>query len=493
MREVEERSRRVKDIVRNRNYRQAVDVIEREVKRLEADDKPRARVRFPRDDGDIDIDVGGMVDFARSMLPKASIEAEDLQDGRTRRGIKTEKIGSTARGFVDLDEDGNPKGFGGTIDSINDANVSVYLGECEQSMSVTIGGKTVTFARNVCEDDKDEETEEDEIETSEDENDPRPPKLDIPRPPAGYSRQLGELYLVKNVFFLWGWYATFTQAGLDFIAEGEGTITSKSSLISSLEFQNERWGFESITFMGIVPVSETRELFGRWDRRRLRDVQVGVYFKSVKSVSQLEYIKKSPTWFPQRVLTSYPMLSPYYLKSAKPINIVVRPIVFNQIEPETGNYISHQLYDRYISWTLYLVPLNYTENLSESEPPPSLPILPDDMDKNCCEELIKMTREIHKALGVRKLLEKNFQVPSNMMIPEGKGNHANKDYLEIMSDLFKTIDNYGFDAPVTVKVQDTNKAQKGDQSIELKFNSLGAILKAQTELLIELKGDSANR
>ncbi|MET0099986.1 MAG: hypothetical protein ABWU11_25270, partial [Arthrospira platensis] len=84
MREVEERSRRVKDIVRNRNYRQAVDVIEREVKRLEADDKPRARVRFPRDDGDIEIDVGGIVDFARSMLPKASIEAEDLQDGGTR-------------------------------------------------------------------------------------------------------------------------------------------------------------------------------------------------------------------------------------------------------------------------------------------------------------------------------------------------------------------------------------------------------------------------
>ncbi len=173
-------------------------------------------------------------------------------------------------------------------------------------MSVTIGGKTVTFARNVCEDDKDEETEEDEIETSEDENDPRPPKLDIPRPPAGYSRQLGELYLVKNVFFLWGWYATFTQAGLDFIAEGEGTITSKSSLISSLEFQNERWGFESITFMGIVPVSETRELFGRWDRRRLRDVQVGVYFKSVKSVSQLEYIKKSPTWFPPACIDIIP-------------------------------------------------------------------------------------------------------------------------------------------------------------------------------------------
>ncbi|MEK9515455.1 hypothetical protein ABIT13_24615, partial [Limnospira fusiformis NRMCF6962] len=138
MREVEERSRRTRDIVRNRNYRQAIDVIEREVKRLEADDKPRARVRFPRDDGDIDIDVGGIIEFAQAMKPKISTEAEDLQDGRTRRGIKAEKIGSTARGFVDLDEDGNPKGFGGTIDSINDANVSVYFGECEQTMSVTM-------------------------------------------------------------------------------------------------------------------------------------------------------------------------------------------------------------------------------------------------------------------------------------------------------------------------------------------------------------------
>ncbi|MBS0015434.1 MAG: hypothetical protein KFF72_03545, partial [Arthrospira sp. SH-MAG29] len=169
MREVEERSRRVKDIVRNRNYRQAVDVIEREVKRLEADDKPRARVRLPRDDGDIEIDVGGIVEFAQAMKPKVSTEVEDIQGGGTRRGIKAEKIGSTARGFVDLDEDGNPKGFGGTIDSINDANVSVYFGECEQSMSVTIAGKTVTFARNVCEDDKEDGTDGDKIETSENE------------------------------------------------------------------------------------------------------------------------------------------------------------------------------------------------------------------------------------------------------------------------------------------------------------------------------------
>ncbi|QQW27162.1 MULTISPECIES: hypothetical protein [Oscillatoriales] len=197
MREVEERSRRVKDIVRNRNYRQAIDVIEREVKRLEADDKPRARVRFPRDDGDIDIDVGGIVDFARSMLPKASIEAEDLQDGGTRRGIKTEKIGSTARGFVDLDEDGNPKGFGGTIDSINDANVSVYLGECEQSMSVTIGGKTVTFARNVCEDDKDEGADDNKgggDEDKGDESDAGRVDLGISGPPPGYTGWLCMAY-----------------------------------------------------------------------------------------------------------------------------------------------------------------------------------------------------------------------------------------------------------------------------------------------------------
>ena len=147
----------------------------------------------------------------------------------------------------------------------------------------------------------------------------------------------------------------------------------------------------------------------------------------------------------------------------------------------------------YTSWNVRFFPSGSSANNHQPELPPSLPILRDDMNKECCDDLIKMTREIHKALGVRKLLDKSFQIPANMMIPEGRGNHINKDYLEIMSDLFKTIDNYGFDAPVTVTVQDTNKAQEGDQSIKLKFNSLGAILKAQTELLIELKGDSANR
>ncbi|MGI0499927.1 hypothetical protein [Limnospira platensis] len=493
MREVEERSRRVKDIVRNRNYRQAVDVIEREVKRLEADDKSRVRVRFPRDDGDIDIDVGGMVDLAQSMLPKVSVEVEDLQDGRTRKGIKTEDIVTTTRAFIDLDEDGSPKGLGGTIDSNNDANVSVYLGECEQSMSVTIGGKTVTFARNVCEDDKDEGADGDEIETSEDEGEDKPPKLDIPRPPVGYRSRLGELYLTKMNVYAWGWFPTFTEAGHNFLAKRGGTILSKSGLIGSLEFATFRDGFESITSMGIVPTWETRRYFIDWYASRGYRAVNPLFPVGIKSLYEMEYIEQNPGWHPQRHSKTVPLFDRSYIRPPRPINTLVRSIIVNQIEPETGNYISHQLYSKYMLWEFHLLYLPITGNWYQPEPPPSLPILRSDMLQPSCEDLTKMTREIHKALGVRKLLEKNFQVPSNMMIPEGKGNHVNKDYLEIMSDLFKTIDNYGFDAPVTVKVQDTNKAQKGDQSIELKFNSLGAILKAQTELLIELKGDSANR
>ncbi|MEK9515468.1 hypothetical protein AAEJ74_28675, partial [Limnospira fusiformis PMC 851.14] len=97
----------------------------------------------------------------------------------------------------------------------------------------------------------------------------------------------------------------------------------------------------------------------------------------------------------------------------------------------------------YTSWQVEYTRLPYEANNHQPELPPSLPILRDDMNKECCDDLIKMTREIHKALGVRKLLDKSFQIPANMMIPEGRGNHINKDYLEIMSDLFKTIDNYG--------------------------------------------------
>ncbi|WP_434222854.1 hypothetical protein ACOKW7_15030 [Limnospira platensis CENA597] len=427
------------------------------------------------------------------MLPKASIEAEDLQDGGTRRGIKTEKIGSTARGFVDLDEDGNPKGFGGTIDSINDANVSVYLGECEQSMSVTIGGKTVTFARNVCEDDKDEETEGDEIETSEDENENKPPKLDIPRPPVGYEGSLGELYLVKLNAYIWGWSPTLTKDGRDFLAKGGGTISSKSDLIGSLEFSTYRYGFESITFMGIVPAWEFRQYIVNLRRSLGLSTVNPILPVPIKSLFEMEYIEQNPGWYPERHSKSVSLFNRSHIRQPRPINTLVHSIIYNQREPETGNRISHQIYYRYISWQLDMRYLPFTSRPYQPEPPPSLPILRSDMLQPSCEDSTKMIREIHQALGVRKLLDKSFQVPSNMMIPEGKGNHANKDYLEIMSDLFKTIDNYGFDAPVTVTVQDTNKAQKGDQSIELKFSSLGAILKAQTELLIELKGDSANR
>ncbi|WP_434221779.1 hypothetical protein ACOKW7_21255 [Limnospira platensis CENA597] len=493
MREVEERSRRVKDIVRNRNYRQAVDVIEREVKRLEADDKPRARVRFPRDDGDIEIDVGGIVDFARSMLPKASIEAEDLQDGGTRRGIKTEKIGSTARGFVDLDEDGNPKGFGGTIDSINDANVSVYLGECEQSMSVTIGGKTVTFARNVCEDDKDEE-EDDEDEEEDDDRIGRSNIPGLPGLPPGFTGQVCMSYLQHNVinydgplgrgttesriearagsnkldppidssYFDWREQATKTISLKDF-----GYTTGKI-LTDFILKEREKYNlshhqpiiycYYSVDSAGMAPLRNRPRVYHRWIKRPRWS-----YLSYLLEYYESAFV--SPEFYGPNTLN--PTVKCYWLY-------------------EHGYFVG--FYGKgHPNHSCKLI------NNYQPEPPPSLPILPDDMDKNCCEELIKMTREIHKALGVRKLLEKNFQVPSNMMIPEGKGNHVNKDYLEIMSDLFKTIDNYGFDAPVTVTVQDTNKAQKGDQSIELKFSSLGAILKAQTELLIELKGDSANR
>ncbi|MEX6780024.1 hypothetical protein ABIT13_25535, partial [Limnospira fusiformis NRMCF6962] len=226
MREVEKRSRRTRDIVRNRNYRQAIDVIEREVKRLEADDKPRARVRFPRDDGDIEIDVGGIIEFAQAMKQKISAEAEDLQDGRTRRGIKAENIGGTARGFVDIDEDGSPKGFGGTIDSINDVNVSVYLGECEQTMSVTMFGKTVTFARNVCEDDIEEPSETDENETSDDTDNILPPSVGNLPFPLGFSGRLADFFLVHRVGHVGGLFASAKENFFDHFSNGGGAITS---------------------------------------------------------------------------------------------------------------------------------------------------------------------------------------------------------------------------------------------------------------------------
>ena len=493
MREVEERSRRTRDIVRNRNYRQAIDVIEREVKRLEADDKPRARVRFPRDDGDIDIDVGGIIEFAQAMKPKISAEVEDLQDGRTRRGIKAEKIGSTARGFVDLDEDGSPKGVGGTIDSINDANVSVYFGECEQTMSVTMFGKTVTFARNVCEDDIEEPSETDENETSDDQDNNNPPSIDPPSFPPGYSGPLADFFLVTRKRYISGWYGTLYSGMLDRLNNSDDGITTGEYIVSSLEFQFNTDVNSSIQYIGTFPSGP--------GARHFRDLHIQVngtppYPPNVFRLKWNFNLGKGGA--PVHLLASRKCSSVQSLSlsggSITPRVDRICPAHFPiGRDPETNIQMAIHSYYWYTSWDVRFSILPYKANNHQPELPPSLPILRDDMNKECCDDLIKMTREIHKALGVRKLLDKSFQIPANMMIPEGRGNHINKDYLEIMSDLFKTIDNYGFDAPVTVTVQDTNKAQEGDQSIKLKFNSLGAILKAQTELLIELKGDSANR
>ncbi|EDZ94113.1 hypothetical protein AmaxDRAFT_3181 [Limnospira maxima CS-328] len=493
MREVEERSRRARDIVRNRNYRQAIDVIEREVKRLEADDKPRARVRFPRDDGDIEIDVGGIVEFAQAMKPKISAEAEDLQDGRTRRGIKAEKIGSTAHGFVDLDEDGNPKGFGGTIDSINDANVSVYLGECEQTMSVTMFGKTVTFARNVCEDDRDEEGDDNRRGDDDTGASTSIGNLSVPGPPLGFKGQLCTVYLRYIVEMGTGGTLYSEKSMLDSAA------SSTNSSQGAYFITGSPYGHPSKDIF-ITPLGETTTGGLRAMIASLREGKnlppVGGLVHRYITVESIGIIKADavPKIYHQWMLR-YPSGSTRVEEYYMPVLVGVR-------DKETGKYIfgylhaywltRHSYYLGFYSSNHPVYPCRYVRNY-QPEPPPSLPILRDDMNKECCDDLIKMTREIHKALGVRKLLDKSFQIPANMMIPEGRGNHINKDYLEIMSDLFKTIDNYGFDAPVTVTVQDTNKAQEGDQSIELKFNSLGAILKAQTELLIELKGDSANR
>ncbi|CDM97860.1 conserved protein of unknown function [Limnospira indica PCC 8005] len=399
MREVEERSRRTRDIVRNRNYRQAIDVIEREVKRLEADDKPRARVRFPRDDGDIDIDVGGIIEFAQAMKPKISTEAEDLQDGRTRRGIKAEKIGSTARGFVDLDEDGNPKGFGGTIDSINDANVSVYFGECEQTMSVTMLGKTVTFARNVCEDDIEEPSETDENETSDDQDNNNPPSIDPPSFPPGYSGLLAEFFLVTGKRYISGWWGDLYSGMLDRLDNSDDGITTGEYIVSTLEFQFNTDVNSSIQSIGIFPLGPGARHF------RNLHIQVNGTPPYPPNIFRLKWnfnLGKGGTpvrLFASKQCSSVPSLSLSGGSITPRVNRICPAHFPIGRDPETNLEMAIHSYYWYTSWQVEYTRLPYEANNHQPELPPSLPILRDDMNKECCDDLIKMTREIHKALG----------------------------------------------------------------------------------------------
>ncbi|MDT9211535.1 MAG: hypothetical protein P5676_24940, partial [Limnospira sp. PMC 1252.20] len=405
MREVEERSRRTKDIVRNRNYRQAIDVIEREVKRLEADDKPRARVRFPRDDGDIDIDVGGIIEFAQAMKPKISAEAEDLQDGRTRRGIKAEKIGSTARGFVDLDEDGSPKGVGGTIDSINDANVSVYFGECEQTMSVTMFGKTVTFARNVCEDDRDEEGDDNRRGGEEEENAGVAGSIDtsIPGPPLGFTGYLCMPYLSYYQMFA---DPVITEPNRALLESLVGTtlkylpyeLEVSFSIYDNVRVEISRFNLRYTNIASITKWRASKQEEGGFNR----DTTLIGLHTTVKKAG------RATKWNGPR----------YYNKSLTVVGSsrpTMESVSATAIVPPKGIVNNTTLLDWYWiiqhSFHLNIYRRNHPDfpcrwvNNYQPEPTPSLPILRDDMNKECCEDSIKMTREIHKALGVRKLLD----------------------------------------------------------------------------------------
>ncbi|MEI2419211.1 hypothetical protein V6O07_02975, partial [Arthrospira platensis SPKY2] len=347
---------------------------------------PRARVRFPRDDGDIEIDVGGIVEFAQAMKPKISAEAEDLQDGRTRRGIKAEKIGSTAHGFVDLDEDGNPKGFGGTIDSINDANVSVYLGECEQTMSVTMFGKTVTFARNVCEDDRDEEGDDNRRGGEEEENAGDAGSIDtsIPGPPPGFTGYLCIPYLSYYQMFAGPVVSEPNRALLESLVGTTFRYLPYELGLSFSIYYNAGVAISRVNlrYTNIASINKWRASKQKEEGLSSHTTQIGLH-TTVKRAGRATRLN-GPRYYNKSLTV---------LGSGRP---TMGSVLATAIVPSGGITNNTTLLDWYwiIQHKYYLgvyginhpdFPCRWVNNY-QPEPPPSLPIL-RDMNKECCEDL----------------------------------------------------------------------------------------------------------
>lgn len=155
-----------------------------------------------------------------------------------------------------------------------------------------------------------------------------------------------------------------------------------------------------------------------------------------------------------------------------------------------------------------IVPLAVLVN-GEQPPPPSPPSPPIEhppppppIMSNCCKEskvdlarVEEALERLEQVIGTREILDhpQGFGVPNKMLIPGGDGYSYSKNYLNIFTWLFASIDRYGFDGPIIVDIADTDKGKAGDQGLKIQVNSLSTAIQTLLSLAVENKGDQATR
>lgn len=123
--------------------------------------------------------------------------------------------------------------------------------------------------------------------------------------------------------------------------------------------------------------------------------------------------------------------------------------------------------------------------------PPNL--FPPKQMSDCCNATTAMLRKIMKVLAVEDIEKNGIKIPKEFLAPGGTGQLKVSNYAELQLNLFRTVNRYGIDTPIRVKIKDVNKAKKGDQSVDVQFNSPAAAIQALVELALENKGDAATR
>lgn len=138
---------------------------------------------------------------------------------------------------------------------------------------------------------------------------------------------------------------------------------------------------------------------------------------------------------------------------------------------------------------------NLFRNLSGIDLPTTLPpnLFPPKKMSDCCNATTAMLRKIMKVLAVEDIEKNGIKIPKEFLAPGGTGQLKVSNYAELQLNLFRTVNRYGIDTPIRVKIKDVNKAKKGDQSVDVQFNSPAAAIQALVELAIENKGDAATR
>lgn len=123
----------------------------------------------------------------------------------------------------------------------------------------------------------------------------------------------------------------------------------------------------------------------------------------------------------------------------------------------------------------------YDENGLIESPPLLPPPPPRPMNKDCCKKLDKRLERLESVLNTKQLIDRRgMKIERGLYSPGAKGKDTISDYANYLATLVRIQAQSGI-FPFTIKVDDANLAQRGNQTIEAYYPTATDAIKSIAE------------